>query len=72
MLIKIVILLSQVNIIKMSLVTCPSEQNKIQISCKKFFFEKTETENDPDRKLTFQQKTNPDPEQSQKVNPAGL
>jgi hypothetical protein len=31
-----------------------------------------ETETDPDRKPTFEQKTDPDPDQSQKVNPAGL
>jgi hypothetical protein len=44
-----------------------------------FFFPKKpttffnpETETDPDRKPTFEQKTDPDPDQCQKVNPAGL
>jgi hypothetical protein len=31
-----------------------------------------ETETDPDRKPTFAQKTDPDPDQSQKVKTAGL
>jgi hypothetical protein len=31
-----------------------------------------ETETDPDRKPTLQQKTEPDPDRSQKVNPAVL
>jgi hypothetical protein len=77
MLIKIVILLSHVIVIEMSLV---DHQRKIKskTSCKKVFFEKTgkdrnrKTETDPDRKPTFQQKNDPDPDRSQKVNPAGL
>jgi hypothetical protein len=50
--------------------TSPSEQ---------FFFifflknlKKTENETDPDRKPTFAQKTEPDPNQSQKVKTAVL
>jgi hypothetical protein len=35
-----------------------------------FFFPETET--DPDRKPTFKQKTDPDPDRPQKVNSAGL
>jgi hypothetical protein len=31
-----------------------------------------ETETDPDQKPTFEQKTDSDPDRSQKVNPAGL
>jgi hypothetical protein len=30
------------------------------------------TETDPDRKPNFEQKTDPDPDRCQKVNPAGL
>jgi hypothetical protein len=62
------ILLSHVNFNKMSMVTSPSEQDKT------FFFKpkNTKTETDPDRKPTFAQKTDPDPNRSQKVKTAGL
>jgi hypothetical protein len=39
---------------------------------KKPDFFNPETDPDPDRKPTFQQKNDPDPNQLQKVNPAGL
>jgi hypothetical protein len=57
-------------------------KNKSKNTCKKPLFEKTEknpnafvnpeTETDPDQKPTFEQKMDPDPDRSQKVNPAGL
>jgi hypothetical protein len=82
MLIKIDILLSHVNVNKMGLVTCPSEQNKNKNTCKKILFEKTEknqglffnpeTETDPNQRQTFEEKNDPDPDGSQKVKPAGL
>jgi hypothetical protein len=78
MLIKIDILLSHVNVNKMSMGTCLSEQkntwifflNKPKKTTTTFFNPKTET--NPDRKPTFEQKNDPDPDRYQKVNPAGL
>jgi hypothetical protein len=66
----------------MSLITCPSEQKKNQKFMQKKLLEKNgkkrllffnpETETDPDRKPTFEQKTDPDPDRSQKLNPPGI
>jgi hypothetical protein len=36
---------------------------------RKTLAEKTETETDPDQKPTFEQKTDPDPDRSQKSSP---
>jgi hypothetical protein len=80
-LIKIDILLSHVNVTKLSTDTWPSEQQKKLLKKTKkrkktrkktttFFNPKTET--DPDRKLTFEQNTDPDPDRLPKVYLAGL
>jgi hypothetical protein len=49
------------------------EENVFQKNQKnRRLFSIPKTETDPDRKPTFAQKTDPDPDRSQKVNPAGL
>jgi hypothetical protein len=45
-----------------------SQKDKIMF----FSVKQPKTETDPDRKPTFAQKTDPDPDRSQKVKPAGL
>jgi hypothetical protein len=69
-LIKIDILLCHVNVNKMSMVTSPSEQQETFL--KKTRKKPKKTVTDPDRKPTFAQKPEPDPDRSQKVKTAGL
>jgi hypothetical protein len=79
---KIDILLSHVNVTKLSTITWSSKHQKISFSektrkngknrKKPTTFFNPETDPDLDQKPTFEQKTNPDPDRLPKVNPAGL
>jgi hypothetical protein len=52
---------------------CRKTRKKTEKNLKKpTTFFKPETETDPDQKPTFEQKTDPDPDRSQKINPEGV